>query len=160
MNVRTIPYGYRYENGAVTINPDESNIIQRIFSEYLHGQSLLNIAADLNTDCIEYRPGVIGWNKSRIMRLIEDERYIGTDTFPALITQSFTFRIDKTFRRNPGGFLLFVYLYKSVTQHLRRILPGILCFCTAFFYPCSDHSTEKSHLPVAFRPHMCYNLNL
>ncbi|MBQ8334152.1 MAG: recombinase family protein [Clostridia bacterium] len=87
MNVRTIPYGYRYENGAVTINPNESEIIQRIFSEYLHGQSLLNIAADLNNDCIEYRPGVIGWNKSRIMRLIEDERYIGTDTFPALITQ-------------------------------------------------------------------------
>lgn len=102
-NVRTIPYGYRYENGAVTINPDESNIIQRIFSEYLHGQSLLNIAADLNTDCIEYRPGVIVWNKSRIMRLIEDERYIGTDTFPALITQSFPSHIDINLQENASG---------------------------------------------------------
>ena len=85
MNVRTIPYGYRYENGTVTINPEEYIIIHRIFSEYLQGHSLLNIAERLNDDHIEYRPGVMGWNKSRVMRLIEDKRYIGTEIYPALI---------------------------------------------------------------------------
>lgn len=85
MNLRTIPYGYRYENGVVTVESTESLIIQRIFSDYLSGQSLLNIAERLNTERIEYRPGIIGWNKSRIMRLIEDERYVGAKSYPALI---------------------------------------------------------------------------
>ncbi len=87
MNVRTLPYGYRYENGVVIANPAERNVIQWIFSEYLQGQSLLKIAERLNFDQIEYRPGVIGWNKSRIMRLIDDIRYIGDETYPALISQ-------------------------------------------------------------------------
>ncbi len=85
MNVRTTPYGYQYENGVVIVNPSENNIIQQIFSDYLQGQSLLNIAEKLNVRRIEYRPGVVGWNKSRVMRLIEDERYIGTEIYPSII---------------------------------------------------------------------------
>ena len=30
-------------------------------------------------------PGVIGWNKARIMRIIGDERYLGTDVYPAIL---------------------------------------------------------------------------
>ena len=49
--------------------------------------SLLDIANRLNAENIEYQPGVTGWNKSRIMRLIEDERYTGKDGFPAIIDE-------------------------------------------------------------------------
>ena len=60
-------------------------MLHRIFSEYQNGYSLLEIANKLNNENIEYQPGVAGWNKSRIMRLIEDERYTGKDNFPAII---------------------------------------------------------------------------
>ena len=43
------------------------------------------IAQTLNKEIIEYKKGVVGWNKARIKRLLEDERYIGNKSFPPLI---------------------------------------------------------------------------
>ena len=85
MKKRNIPFGYQYQNGMITTHPQEVAVLNRIFSEYQKGLSLLDIANQLNDENIEYQPGVTGWNKSRIMRLIEDERYTGKDNFPAII---------------------------------------------------------------------------
>ena len=35
MKNRTIPFGYQYENGALTINPPEAHIVQNVFTQYL-----------------------------------------------------------------------------------------------------------------------------
>lgn len=86
MKNRNLPYGYRYENGDIVTNPEEVKVLNEIFHYYLGGYSLLKIADILNGKKVEYAPDIIGWNKSRIMRLIEDERYVGTDTFPPIIT--------------------------------------------------------------------------
>ena len=85
MKKRNIPFGYQYQNGVITTHPQEVAVLNRIFSEYQNGLSLLEITNRLNAEKIEYQPGVTGWNKSRIMRLIEDERYTGIDNFPAII---------------------------------------------------------------------------
>jgi len=71
----------------VTLHPQEVTVVKRIFSEYLDGLSLLEIANQLNANAenAEYRPNVTGWNKSRTMRLIEDKRYAGDNGFPASI---------------------------------------------------------------------------
>lgn len=74
-------------NGTVAIHQEETKIVKRIFSEYLSGKSLLKIADRLNDERIEYMPGVYGWNKSRIRRLIEDERYLGTNDYPPIIDE-------------------------------------------------------------------------
>ena len=87
MKKRNIPFGYQYQNGMITTHPQEVTVLNHIFSEYQKGMSLLEIANRLNDDNVEYQPGVTGWNKSRIMRLIEDERYIGKDGFPAIIDE-------------------------------------------------------------------------
>ncbi|WP_322173955.1 recombinase family protein [Acutalibacter caecimuris] len=87
MKKRNIPFGYQYRNGAITIQPQEAVVLNRIFSEYQNGLSLLEIANRLNDENIAYQTGVTGWNKSRIMRLIEDERYIGKGGFPAIIDE-------------------------------------------------------------------------
>ena len=76
MKNRTLPYGYQCSNGITVLHPQESEIVKRICESYLNGQSLLTIATWLNEEQIEYMPGVIGWNKSRLKRLIEDERYL------------------------------------------------------------------------------------
>ena len=85
MKKRNIPFGYQYQNGVITTHPQEAAVLNRIFSEYQNGCSLLEIASRLNDENIEYQPGVTGWNKSRIMRLIEDVRYTGEEGFPAII---------------------------------------------------------------------------
>ena len=87
MKKRNIPFGYQYQNGAITTHPQEVAVLNRIFSEYQNGCSLLDIANRLNGENVEYQPGVTGWNKSRIMRLIEDKRYTGKDDFPAIIDE-------------------------------------------------------------------------
>ena len=86
MKRRTIPFGYRYENGAIMINSSSSDIVKEIFSRYLSGDSMLNIAQLLNKMHIEYRPGVVGWNKARIKRILEDKRYAGDDDYPQIIS--------------------------------------------------------------------------
>lgn len=85
MKKRNVPFGYQYQNGLIATHPQEAAVLNRIFSEYQNGYSLLEIANRLNDENIEYQTGVTGWNKSRIMRLIEDERYTGKGDFPAII---------------------------------------------------------------------------
>lgn len=85
MKIRSIPFGYRYENGMVVENPKESEILKMICNAYIAGQSLLEISTWLNEKAIEYIPGVVGWNKSRLMRIMEDDRYLGSKGYPAIL---------------------------------------------------------------------------
>lgn len=85
MRNRTTAFGYQYLQGKLTINPCEANTLNRIFSCYLKGMSLLNIAEMLNAEKVEYSPGVVGWNKSRLMRILENRKYLGDEKHPPLI---------------------------------------------------------------------------
>lgn len=87
MKNRTVPYGYKYENGIIILHPQESEIVKRICMEYLEGKSLLDIATILNEQKVEYMPEVIGWNKARLKRIIEDERYLGKEPYPAILDE-------------------------------------------------------------------------
>ena len=94
MKRRTIPFGYRYENGAIMINASSSDIVKEIFNRYLSGDSMLNISELLNKLHIEYRPGVVGWNKARIKRILEDKRYAGDDDYPQIISNEILKKAD------------------------------------------------------------------
>lgn len=85
MKNRNIPFGYQYQKGGVMLHPTESAVLKQIIQSYLDGRSLLNIAEELNADQIEYLPGIIGWNKARIMHLLEDKRYLGESGYPAIM---------------------------------------------------------------------------
>lgn len=85
MKNRRVPYGYEMQNGLIVICLKEADTVKQIFSQYLNGKNLKNIAERLTENQIEFLPGEYGWNKSRIKRMIEDERYIGDNTYPAII---------------------------------------------------------------------------
>jgi hypothetical protein len=85
---RRIPFGYRIVNGKTEISPNESKAVIGIFKAYRDGSSLLTIAESLNEQRIEYLPGITGWNKARIKRIIEDERYTGKGDYPAIIDRA------------------------------------------------------------------------
>lgn len=88
MKNRNIPFGYRFKNGKIIISADEHTTLQRICSEYLAGRSLLQIANGLQTDKVEFAPGITTWDKARIMRIVDDDRYLGNETYPQLIDEA------------------------------------------------------------------------
>ncbi len=87
MKNRNIPFGYQYQNGKIEIDKYELQILFEIINAYLSGTSLLQISKILNEKQIEYTKGIIGWNKARLMRILQDKRYIGTDTYPQIISE-------------------------------------------------------------------------
>ena len=87
MKNRTIPFGYQYENGALTINPPEAHIVQNVFTQYLLGEPLSKIAARLTAKLVEYLPGCCQWNKARVKRILDNTKYIGNGEYPPIIKE-------------------------------------------------------------------------
>ena len=85
MKIRNILFGYCYEDGRIVLSVREAETVKEIFNSYRDGKSLLQLSQELNAGQVEYMSGVIGWNKSRIMRLLEDERYTGEKGYPKII---------------------------------------------------------------------------
>jgi len=80
---RTIPFGYMMQNGEITTNPTEVLAVVTIFSDYLAGHSLLDIAKRME---VPYSEGAV-WNKNMVKRILENDKYLGTDKFPQLISE-------------------------------------------------------------------------
>lgn len=140
MKNRNIPFGYRYEDGKIVVNPDEQNTLQRICSEYLDGRSLLQIANGLESDKVEFAPGIITWNKARIMRIVDDDRYLGNATYPQVIDETTLERLRsrKTSRntqtstdRQSGIYLLKVPVACPACGKPMHRLQDTRCKCTA-----------------------------
>lgn len=85
MKIRYIPFGYKYENGQKVINEKESVAVIEIFTRYLKREGVMAIANDLTERRIEYMPNEFEWNKSRVLRVVKDARYIGENKFPSII---------------------------------------------------------------------------
>ncbi|WP_287607338.1 MULTISPECIES: recombinase family protein [Ruminococcus] len=84
---RIIPFGYCMKNGVITTDPKEVCAVATIFSEYLSGKSLLQIAKLMESEKIRYNTDSDKWNKNMVKRIIENEKYLGTDKYPQLIAE-------------------------------------------------------------------------
>ena len=84
---RVIPFGYCMKNGKITTEPKEVYAVAMIFSEYLNGSSLLQIAKLMESEKIRYTEDSEHWNKNMVKRIIENEKYLGTDKHPQLIAE-------------------------------------------------------------------------
>ena len=84
---RRIPFGYQMINGEITIHPREVYAVAKIYAEYLKGRSLLEISKELQTENIPYHPDEDSkWNKNMIKRILENEKYLGTEIYPQIIS--------------------------------------------------------------------------
>lgn len=84
---RVIPFGYCMKNGRITTNPKEVYAVSMIFSEYMKGKSLLQIAKLMESENIQYTEDSDRWNKNMVKRIIENEKYLGTDKYPQIIDE-------------------------------------------------------------------------
>lgn len=86
---RAIPFGYCMRNGEVIVNLAESKAVIRLFEEYLNGSSLLQIAKLMESEKIRYSEDSGHWNKNMVKRIIENEKYLGTEKYPKIISEKF-----------------------------------------------------------------------
>lgn len=70
--------GYRKgEDGQPEIDPEQAEIVRRIYKRFLVGDSLVTIADDLNTDGIATPSGTGEWRRGRIASILTNEKYKG-----------------------------------------------------------------------------------
>ena len=86
---RTIPFGYCMKNGEITTELKEVYAVATIFSEYLNGNSLLQIARLMESEKIRYTADSEHWNKNMVKRIIENKKYLGNDKYPQIISEKF-----------------------------------------------------------------------
>lgn len=88
MAIRTTLYGYQVENGKTVIHNEESEVVKRVFSLYVEGETLNSIATMLTEENVAYFQDEVKWNKNTIKRMIENEKYMGNEVYPTIITTS------------------------------------------------------------------------
>ena len=84
---RYIPYGYTMENGDIVIEQNEAKIIRYIFETYIAGATLKDIADRLTAQQVVYSEKKTEWNKARVMRILDNIKYLGDNTFPQIIDE-------------------------------------------------------------------------
>jgi len=83
---RSIPFGYKMENGKIIINKNEADAAQFIFNEYANGLSLSKLAQLVTNGKIPYHNNSSLWNKNMIKRILENDKYCGSDEYPSLVS--------------------------------------------------------------------------
>lgn len=85
---RYLPYGYKVENGKITTQLQEAEIIRRIYSWYAEGLSYKKIAEQLTESGVRYMPDKPQWNKNMVARILQNQSYLGTEKYPVIIENS------------------------------------------------------------------------
>lgn len=88
MAIRTTLYGYQVKNGKTVIHIEESEVVKRVFSLYVEGKTLNSIASMLTDENVAYFQDEVKWNKNTINRMIENEKYMGNEVYPMIISPS------------------------------------------------------------------------
>ena len=92
---RVIPFGYCMKSGEITVDFTEAKAVMRIFEEYLNGSSLLQIAKLMESEKIRYSGDSDRWNKNMVKRIIENEKYLGNEKYPQIISEKFFDQANK-----------------------------------------------------------------
>lgn len=87
---RMMPYGYEIRDGEYVISEQMAENVRTIYQLYLNGLSYAKISEMLAAT----RDG-IQWNKHRVKRILEDRRYVGDETWPAVIQLEQYERVQK-----------------------------------------------------------------
>ena len=77
------------ENGNLIIDPEQAEIVKRIFREYLEGASMDKIAKGLERNGILTGAGNTKWHTSGINRILRNEKYMGDALLQKTVTTDF-----------------------------------------------------------------------
>ncbi|MCJ7473121.1 MAG: recombinase family protein, partial [Actinobacteria bacterium] len=67
---------HKYDGMVHKINPDEEEVVKKIFKEFINGKSISKIVEDLDRSKIPTKKGYSGgWNTSTVSRILKNEKY-------------------------------------------------------------------------------------
>ena len=72
---RTVPFGYCIHDGKVAVEEAEAAKLKKAFENYIGGMSYRQTAESAG----------LGFTHARMKRMMQDRRYLGDETFPAII---------------------------------------------------------------------------
>lgn len=82
--------GYdRGENGELVVNPEQAEIVKRIYTEFLQGATPHTIAAGLTADSIRSPGGKDRWNPKTVQSILQNEKYKGDALLQKCFTEDF-----------------------------------------------------------------------
>ena len=111
------PLGYVLQDKTLVPDPHEVPIIEYIFSSYLAGKGVVEIASELSAIEIKHNDGdTKRWNSATILYILKNEKYIGD----SLVQKKFTLEELPLRRKQNNGQLTKYYIKNS---H-----PGIIPF--------------------------------
>jgi len=88
------------DNGHLIIDPEQAEIVKRIYREYLEGLSMKKIAEGLEQDGILTGAGKTKWYDSTINKILRNEKYMGDALLQKTVTTDF---LTKKRVRNSGA---------------------------------------------------------
>lgn len=77
------------KDGNLVINPQEAEVVKRIYREYLEGKSYYQIGKGLTRDGIRTAAGSDHWLASTLRKILTNEKYIGDALLQKTITTDF-----------------------------------------------------------------------
>ncbi len=77
------------EEGNLIINPEQAEVVMRIFREYLEGASYKKIAAGLERDGILTGRGNARWHDGAVRKILMNEKYMGDALLQKTVTVDF-----------------------------------------------------------------------
>ena len=83
---RMISFGYGYKDGKLIVVESEAEVVRSVFTEYINGKILKDIADELTVKGVDFFNGKCCWNKNMVCRIIENKKYIGEDGYPEIIS--------------------------------------------------------------------------
>ena len=87
------------ENGNLVIDPEQAEVVKRIYREYLNGYSMDKIASGLEADGILTGAGKKKWWTSTINKILRNEKYMGDAILQKTYTSDF---LTKKTEKNTG----------------------------------------------------------
>lgn len=100
----------------MVINPEQAEIVKRIYREFMQGKTAFAIASELTDDGIPTPAGKEVWRASTVESILTNEKYMGA----ALLQKTYTLDfLNKTVKKNEGE----VPQYKVTDAHEAIIPP-------------------------------------
>ena len=100
---RTIPFGYRMEQAEFVCEKTEAETVKHIFSMYLAGHSLKNIAEAMTEQGMQYHKDKPSWDKNMVKRILDNRKYVGDGEYPRIICDE-DFLTAQMFKENNNRF--------------------------------------------------------
>jgi len=93
-------YGYDINDGELTINPEEAEVVKLIYHKYVHEKKgFRTIATELNDSGALVSKRIKKWNVNNVSSILANEKYVGDLIFKKYVTPDY---LDHKVVRNNG----------------------------------------------------------